>query len=131
MAARAQVFAVPVAPMAWTPPSTWMISPVVAGNQSLSSATTARAAVPSGASTGQFEAVELRDGDADRYLGKGVLTAVDAVNGEIADAILGFDATDQRDLDRVLCEIDGTDNNDNLHCCRGADDVGHHASGWG
>ena len=56
-----------------------------------------RAAVPSGASTGAHEAVELRDGDKARYLGKGVLKAVDAVNGEISDALLGFDAEDQRD----------------------------------
>ena len=68
-----------------------------------------RAAVPSGASTGQFEAVELRDGG-DEFGGKGVRTAVDFVNNELADAIEGFDATDQRDIDRVLCEVDGTDN---------------------
>ena len=69
-----------------------------------------RAAVPSGASTGAFEAVERRDGDDGRYLGKGVTGAVDSVNGEIADAVLGLDALDQRDLDRLLLEIDGTDN---------------------
>ncbi len=61
-----------------------------------------RAAVPSGASTGAHEAVELRDGDADRYLGKGVLKAVDAVNTEIADTILGLDAEDQRDVDFAM-----------------------------
>ena len=69
-----------------------------------------RAAVPSGASTGAHEAVELRDGDKQRYLGKGVLKAVDAVNTEIADAILGVDAEDQRDIDLALMELDGTTN---------------------
>ena len=76
----------------------------------LDSGATGRAAVPSGASTGAFEAVELRDGDADRYHGKGVSGAVGHVNGEIADAVLGTDALDQRDLDRMLLDIDGTDN---------------------
>ncbi|MBT8431185.1 MAG: phosphopyruvate hydratase, partial [Altererythrobacter sp.] len=69
-----------------------------------------RAAVPSGASTGAHEAVELRDGDTDRYLGKGVLKAVDAVNTEIADTILGLDAEDQRDIDFAMIELDGTPN---------------------
>ena len=69
-----------------------------------------RAAVPSGASTGAHEAVELRDRDQGRYLGKGVLKAVAAVNSEIADAILGFDAEDQRDVDRLMIELDGTEN---------------------
>ena len=69
-----------------------------------------RAAVPSGASTGAHEAVELRDGDSARYLGKGVLKAVEAVNGEITDAILGLDAEDQRDVDTVMIELDGTEN---------------------
>ena len=69
-----------------------------------------RAAVPSGASTGAHEAVELRDGDKSRYLGKGVLKAVDAVNNEISDAILGLDAEDQRDIDHVMIELDGTEN---------------------
>ncbi len=69
-----------------------------------------RAAVPSGASTGAHEAVELRDGDMSRYLGKGVLKAVDAVNNEIGDAILGLDAEDQRDIDGVMIELDGTEN---------------------
>ena len=69
-----------------------------------------RAAVPSGASTGAHEAVELRDGDKQRFLGKGVLKAVDAVNTEIADAILGVDAEDQRDIDLALMELDGTTN---------------------
>ena len=69
-----------------------------------------RAAVPSGASTGAHEAVELRDGDMSRYLGKGVLKAVDAVNNEISDAVFGLDAEDQRDIDHVMIELDGTEN---------------------
>ena len=69
-----------------------------------------RAAVPSGASTGAHEAVELRDGDKARYLGKGVLKAVEAINGEITDAILGLDAEDQRDIDTAMIELDGTEN---------------------
>ena len=73
-----------------------------------------RAAVPSGASTGAHEAVELRDGDKNRYLGKGVLQAVDAANGEIADAILGLDAEDQRDIDATMIALDGTDNKGRL-----------------
>ena len=85
-------------------------NPTVEVEVELDSGAIGRAAVPSGASTGAFEAVELRDGEADRYLGKGVLQAVDNVNGEIADALLGFDAADQRDLDRILLDLDGTDN---------------------
>ncbi len=85
-------------------------NPTVEVEVELDSGATGRAAVPSGASTGAFEAVELRDGDADAYLGKGVLKAVEHVNGEIADALVGFDAVDQRDLDRVLIDLDGTDN---------------------
>ncbi|MEO1967989.1 MAG: phosphopyruvate hydratase [Sphingomonadaceae bacterium] len=73
-----------------------------------------RASVPSGASTGAHEAVELRDGDKSRYLGKGVLKAVDAVNGAIADQILGLDAEDQRDIDQAMIELDGTDNKSKL-----------------
>jgi len=73
-----------------------------------------RAAVPSGASTGAHEAVEKRDGDKGRYLGKGVQQAVAAVNGEIYDALSGFDAEDQRRLDRVLIELDGTPNKSRL-----------------
>ena len=69
-----------------------------------------RAAVPSGASTGAYEAVEIRDGDADRYGGKGVLKAVDAVNFEIFDALTGADAFDQAGLDQDLIELDGTPN---------------------
>ena len=69
-----------------------------------------RAAVPSGASTGAHEAVELRDGDKSRWGGKGVQKAVDAVNGEIADAILGIDAEDQADVDNAMIALDGTPN---------------------
>ncbi len=69
-----------------------------------------RAQVPSGASTGAHEAIEKRDGEGDRYLGKGVRDAVGAVNGEIANAIIGMDGEDQRRIDRVMIELDGTDN---------------------
>jgi enolase len=79
----------------------------------LESGATGRAIVPSGASTGAFEAVELRDGEG-RYGGKGVLDAVAHVDDEIYDAIIGFDALDQRDVDRVLVELDGTDNKGRL-----------------
>lgn len=70
--------------------------------------------MPSGASTGAFEAVELRDGDKDRYLGKGVLDAVDNVNTIIAPSIIGLSALDQSGLDRFLIELDGTDNKGKL-----------------
>ncbi|WP_294329962.1 phosphopyruvate hydratase [uncultured Sphingomonas sp.] len=73
-----------------------------------------RAAVPSGASTGAHEAVEKRDGDKSRWLGKGVEGAVDAVNGEIAEAVVGLDAEDQADLDRTMIELDGTANKGRL-----------------
>ena len=73
-----------------------------------------RAAVPSGASTGAHEAVELRDGDKARYLGKGVTKAVAAVNGEIADALIGLDAEDQRELDMTMIDLDGTPNKSRL-----------------
>jgi enolase len=69
-----------------------------------------RAAVPSGASTGSLEAVELRDGDPKRYNGKGVLKAAQSVNGEIADAVVGMDAAWQNVIDRALCQLDGTEN---------------------
>jgi enolase len=74
----------------------------------------ARAAVPSGASTGEHEAVELRDGDPDRYMGKGVRKAVAHVNTEIRDAIRGFEAREQLDLDRTMIELDGTPNKGRL-----------------
>ncbi|HWK32814.1 MAG TPA: phosphopyruvate hydratase, partial [Hyphomicrobium sp.] len=73
-----------------------------------------RAAVPSGASTGAHEAVELRDGDKDRYLGKGVEKAVAAVNSEIYDALAGMDAEDQRGIDAALIQLDGTPNKSRL-----------------
>ena len=73
-----------------------------------------RAAVPSGASTGAHEAVELRDGDMTRFLGKGVLKAISAVNTEIADAVMGFEAEDQSDLDATLIDLDGTANKSRL-----------------
>lgn len=73
-----------------------------------------RAAVPSGASTGAHEAWELRDGDKARFMGKGVLTAVNNVNGPIADALIGLDATDQYGIDAALRELDGTPNKKNL-----------------
>ncbi|MCJ8156189.1 phosphopyruvate hydratase [Sphingomonas sp. LaA6.9] len=73
-----------------------------------------RAAVPSGASTGAHEAVEKRDGDKDYYLGKGVTQAIEAVNGEIAEAILGLDAEDQSEVDAVMIDLDGTENKGRL-----------------
>ncbi|MBY5959330.1 phosphopyruvate hydratase [Membranicola marinus] len=73
-----------------------------------------RAAVPSGASTGQYEAVELRDSDKDRYLGKGVLNAVENVNDEIARALVGVEVSDQRFIDDLMIELDGTDNKSEL-----------------
>ena len=69
-----------------------------------------RAAVPSGASTGAFEAVELRDGDAERYGGKGVMQAIDAVNFEIFDALVGADPLDQAGIDQAMIDLDGTPN---------------------
>lgn len=85
-------------------------NPTVEVDVGLASGAFGRAAVPSGASTGEHEAVELRDGDPAVYLGKGVLKAVANVNGEIADAVLGADAADQRALDRLLVDLDGTPN---------------------
>jgi enolase len=73
-----------------------------------------RAIVPSGASTGVHEALEMRDGDKGRYLGKGVQNAVDNVNGQIADALIGWDARDQKAIDQALLELDGTPNKSNL-----------------
>jgi enolase len=85
-------------------------NPTVEADVVLDGGAIGRAAVPSGASTGSREAIELRDGDQARYLGKGVSRAVEAVNGEIADAVTGFDATDQAALDAAMIELDGTDN---------------------
>ena len=89
-------------------------NPTVEVDVILEDGTMGRAAVPSGASTGAHEAVEMRDGDKDRYLGKGVLKAVDAVNGEIAEAILGFDAIEQVAIDMAMIELDGTANKGRL-----------------
>ena len=85
-------------------------NPTVEAEILLADGTRARAIVPSGASTGEHEAVELRDGDAKRFLGKGVLQAVENVNGEIAEAVAGYDASDQRGLDQRMIELDGTPN---------------------
>ena len=73
-----------------------------------------RAIVPSGASTGEHEAVELRDGDKSRFGGQGVLTAVENVNGEIAKAVIGLDVTDQRLIDQTMIDLDGTPNKGRL-----------------
>jgi len=89
-------------------------NPTVEADVVLSSGAVGRAAVPSGASTGTREAVELRDGDPARYLGKGVLKAVSHVHGEIRDALTGFDAADQAALDMRLLELDGTENKSRL-----------------
>ncbi|MBF9044712.1 phosphopyruvate hydratase [Rhodobacterales bacterium HKCCE4037] len=89
-------------------------NPTVEVDVLLEDGTMGRAAVPSGASTGAYEAVEKRDGDKGRYKGKGVLEAVAAVNGEIADALVGFDATEQVAIDGAMCELDGTDNKGRL-----------------
>ena len=89
-------------------------NPTVEAEVETQSGVLGRAAAPSGASTGSREALELRDGDAGRYLGKGVATAVGFANGEIAQALVGRDATDQAALDAVLCELDGTDNKSRL-----------------
>ena len=89
-------------------------NPTVEADVTLDSGDTARAGVPSGASTGTREAVELRDGDKGRYLGKGVTKAVANVNGEIRDAITGVEFADQRALDTRMIELDGTDNKSRL-----------------
>src|SRR5438105_2477052 len=85
-------------------------NPTVEAEVRLTSGIVGRAAVPSGASTGEHEAVELRDGDKHRYLGKGVLKAVSNVQAEIAPALLGMDAANQRELDDRMLELDGTEN---------------------
>ena len=89
-------------------------NPTVEVDVTLEDGTQGRAAVPSGASTGAHEAVEKRDGDKKRYMGKGVLEAVAAVNGEIADALVGFDATEQQAVDGAMIELDGTPNKGRL-----------------
>ena len=89
-------------------------NPTVEADVTLTDGVTARAAVPSGASTGTREAVELRDGDKARYLGKGVRKAVDNVNGELRKALLGVEFDNQRALDQCMIELDGTDNKGRL-----------------
>ncbi|UWR27842.1 phosphopyruvate hydratase [Sulfitobacter sp. S223] len=89
-------------------------NPTVEVDVILEDGTMGRAAVPSGASTGAHEAVEKRDGDAARYFGKGVLEACAAVNGEIAEALVGMDATEQVELDEAMIELDGTPNKSRL-----------------
>jgi enolase len=89
-------------------------NPTVEADVVLDSGAWGRAAVPSGASTGEHEAVELRDGDKGRYLGKGVRKAVENVNGEIAGALKGRDVADQAGLDRAMIELDGTSNKSRL-----------------
>jgi enolase len=89
-------------------------NPTVECDVLLESGVTGRAAVPSGASTGSREAIELRDGDAKRYFGKGVLKAVENINTEIAEAIIGLDASEQALIDRTLIELDGTENKSRL-----------------
>jgi len=89
-------------------------NPTVECDVLLESGTMGRAAVPSGASTGSREAIELRDGDKGRYLGKGVLKAVEHINTEISEAVLGLDASEQAFLDKTLLDLDGTDNKSRL-----------------
>ncbi|MFC7369245.1 MULTISPECIES: phosphopyruvate hydratase [Vreelandella] len=89
-------------------------NPTVQAMVRLESGAVGEACAPSGASTGSREALELRDGDKTRYLGKGVLKAVEAVNGKISDALLGMDARDQRGLDDAMLTLDGTENKANL-----------------
>ena len=89
-------------------------NPTVEADVLLESGVMGRAAVPSGASTGSREAIELRDGDAKRYLGKGVLQAVENINTEISEAIIGLDAEEQSFIDKALIDLDGTDNKSRL-----------------
>lgn len=89
-------------------------NPTVEVEVELADGTVGRAAVPSGASTGQFEAVELRDGDKSRYLGKGVRQAVSNVNDVLSPEIVGMDATDQVAVDKTMIELDGTPNKGKL-----------------
>ncbi|NWO06151.1 MAG: phosphopyruvate hydratase [Alteromonadaceae bacterium] len=89
-------------------------NPTVEADVILEDGTLGRACAPSGASTGSREALELRDGDQSRYLGKGVRKAVEAINGQIRDALLGKDSADQRSLDQIMIDLDGTDNKANL-----------------
>ena len=89
-------------------------NPTVEVDVTLEDGTKGRCAVPSGASTGAHEAVEKRDGDKKRYMGKGVLEAISGINGELAETLVGFEATDQQAIDNVMIEIDGTENKSRL-----------------
>lgn len=89
-------------------------NPTIEVEVALDDGTVARAGVPSGASTGAYEAVERRDGDKSRYLGKGVQDAVEAVRDVLAPEVIGFDAADQRDIDQTMIDLDGTPNKGNL-----------------
>ena len=89
-------------------------NPTVEVDVTLVDGTQGRAAVPSGASTGEHEANELRDGDKSYYLGKGVLKAVEHVNDELASAVIGMDAFDQTGIDKMMIELDGTENKSNM-----------------
>ena len=89
-------------------------NPTVEADVTLADGSMARALVPSGASTGTREAVELRDGDTSRYLGKGVLRAVGNVNGALRDALLGREFENQRALDQAMIDLDGSENKGNL-----------------
>ena len=89
-------------------------NPTVEAEVILSSGAAGRAAAPSGASTGQREAIELRDGDSNRYLGKGVTRAVGHINHEISNLVVGFDSADQTALDKAMIDLDGTGNKSRL-----------------
>ncbi|MDP4724757.1 MAG: phosphopyruvate hydratase, partial [Alphaproteobacteria bacterium] len=89
-------------------------NPTVEVDVGLSDGSHGRAAVPSGASTGSFEALEKRDGDKARYGGKGVLKTIESIENEIFDALVAEDALDQRNIDRILLELDGTENKSRL-----------------
>jgi len=91
-------------------------NPTIEVDVELEDGTLGRAAVPSGASTGENEAVELRDGDKARYLGKGVLKAVENVNGVLADEVTGFAATDQIGIDKMMIQLDGTPTKSRRYC---------------
>src|SRR5260221_8525182 len=89
-------------------------NPTIEADVVLESGVSGRAAVPSGASTGTREAIELRDGDSGRYFGKGVLKAVENVNTEICEAIIGLDASEQAFIDRTMIDLDGSENKGRL-----------------
>ncbi|MEY3994080.1 MAG: enolase, phosphopyruvate hydratase, partial [Pseudomonadota bacterium] len=89
-------------------------NPTVECDVLLESGVMGRAAVPSGASTGSREAIELRDGDKGRYLGKGVMKAVEHINTEISEALMGLDSSEQAFIDKTLIDLDGTENKSRL-----------------